>query len=221
MDGVLIDSGASCNLIDYETWIGLKENNIDCQSTKSEKKLFAYGQKEPIEVAGTFVSEIVCEASVEKCRDEFIVIKGAGKPLLGKSRAEKLKVLHVGSLYGAKVWSIATEGSDSDIRTEYADILVGVGKLKHYQLTLHINKDVKPVAQGVRRLPFGLRDKVDEKLDDLLAKDIIEEAPNSPTEWASPLVVVSKSDSDVRVCIDMRRANEAIVRERHPPHSYN
>ena len=34
LDGVLIDSGASCNLIDYETWSGLKENNIDCQSTK-------------------------------------------------------------------------------------------------------------------------------------------------------------------------------------------
>ena len=214
MDGVLIDSGASCNLIDYETCSGLKENNIDCQSTKPKKKLFAYGQKEPIEVAGTFVYEIVCEASSEKCRDEFIVIKGAGKPLLGKSTAEKLKVLHVGPLHGAQVWSIATEGSDSDIRTEYADILVGVGKLKDYQLKLHINKDVKPVAQGVRRLPFGLRDKVDEKLDDLLAKDIIEEVPNSPTEWVSPLVVVPKSDGDVRVCSDMRRANETIVRER-------
>ena len=91
LDGVLIDSGASCNLIDYETWSHLKENNIDCQSTKSEKKLFAYGKKEPIEVAGTFVSEIVCEASGEKCRDEFIVIKGPGKPLLGKSTAEKHK----------------------------------------------------------------------------------------------------------------------------------
>ena len=57
---------------------------------------------------------------------------------------------------------------------------------------------------------------MDEKLDDLLAKDIIEEVPNSPTEWVSPLVVVPKSDGDVQVCIDMRRANEAIVQERHP-----
>ena len=91
LDGVLIDSGASCNLIDYETWSGLKENNIDCQSTKSEKKLFAYGQKEPIEVAGTFASEIVREASGEKCRDEFIVIKGAGKPFLGRVQQKSLK----------------------------------------------------------------------------------------------------------------------------------
>ena len=60
MDWVLIDSGASCkyNLIYYETWSNLKENHIDCQSTKWEKKLFAYGQKEPIEVAETVVSEV-------------------------------------------------------------------------------------------------------------------------------------------------------------------
>ena len=61
-----------------------------------------------------------------------------------------------------------------------------------------------------------MRDKLDEKLDDLLAKAIIEEVPNSPTEWVSPSVVVPKSDGDVRVCIDMLIANEAIVRERHP-----
>ena len=116
LDGVLIDSGASCNLVDYETWSNLNNNNIDCQSTKSEKKMFAYGQKEPIEVAGTFVAEIVCKASGEKSIEEFTVIKGAGKPLLGKSTAEKLKVLPVGPFYGAQVCSIATEGSDTDIR---------------------------------------------------------------------------------------------------------
>ena len=91
----------------------------------------------------------------------------------------------------------------------------GVGKLKDYQLKLHVNKDIKPVAQPVRRLPFGLRDKVDKKLDELLKEDIIEEVINGPTEWVSPLVVVSKSDGDIRICVDMRRANEAIERERH------
>ena len=40
--------------------------------------------------------------------------------------------------------------------------------------------------------------------------------PSGPTEWVSPLVVVPEPDGDIRVCVDMRRANEAIERERHP-----
>lgn len=218
LDNVLIDSGASCNVIDYGTWNNLKQKHIRCESKVSDKKLFAYGQKEPMEVVGTFVAEVACDASGEGCVDEFTVIKGTGKPLLGRSTAEKLKVLRVGpSLFSEpRVCSVVSEGSDEGIREEYADILSGVGKLKNYQLKLHINKDVKPVAQQVRRLPFGLRDKVDQKLDDLLDKDIIEEVPNTPTAWVSPLVVVLKSDGDIRVCVDMRRANEAIERERHP-----
>ena len=130
MEGVLINSGASCNLIDYETCNSLKQKHVKCESKQADKKLFAYGQKEPIEVAGTFVSEIVCEATGERCVD------------------------------GAQVCSVATEGSDTDIREGYADILTGVGKLKDYQLKLHINKDVKPVAQPVQSLPFGLSTEV-------------------------------------------------------------
>ena len=71
---------------------------------------------------------------------------------------------------------------------------------------------MKPVAQHVRRIPFGLREKVDEKLDELLELDIIEEVPEGTSGWVLPLVVVPKGDGDVRVCMDMRRANEAIVR---------
>jgi len=69
----------------------------------------------------------------------------------------------------------------------------------------------------VQRLPFGLRDKVDEKLDDLRDVEIIGEVPQTtPTTWVSPLVVFPKADGkDIHVCLNMRRANEAIVRERH------
>ena len=99
------------------------------------------------------------------------------------------------------------------IREKYREVFTGVGKLKDFQLKLHIIDDVTPVAQPVRILPFGSRAKVDEKLDELLAKDIIEEVSRNPTEW--PLVVVPKTDGDVRICVDMHRANSAIERERH------
>ena len=46
-----------------------------------------YGQKEAMEVEGTFVAEIAWEASREKCVDEFSVIKSNGRPLLGRGTA--------------------------------------------------------------------------------------------------------------------------------------
>ncbi|PFX14143.1 Uncharacterized protein K02A2.6 [Stylophora pistillata] len=212
LTAVLIDSGASCNVIAQATWeILKKKKSVQCESKKSSKKLFDYGQKDPIDVIGTFVSEIVCEISGISCVDDFAVVKGPGRPLLGKSTAERLGVLRV----GPDVYSLTTEGSDADIRDKYREVFAGVGKLKHFQLKLHIKDDVKPVAQPVRRLPFGLRAKVDEKLDELLAKDIIEEVSHNPTEWVSPLVVFPKTDSDIRICVDLHRANSAIERERH------
>ena len=71
LPAVLIDSGASCNVIDQTTWEVLKKKSVQCESKKSSKKLFAYGQKDPIEVIGTFVPEIVCEISGNSCVDEF------------------------------------------------------------------------------------------------------------------------------------------------------
>ena len=66
LDNVLIDSGSSCNLIDYGIWNNLKQKHIKCESKVSDKKLFAYSKKEPMEVVGTFVAEIAYEASRER-----------------------------------------------------------------------------------------------------------------------------------------------------------
>ena len=45
---------------------------------------------------------------------------------------------------------------------------------------------------------------------------IFEEVPEGLTTRISSMVVIPQPDGDVRVCMDMRKVNEAIVRERHP-----
>ena len=37
-----------------------------------------------------------------------------------------------------------------------------------------------------------------------------------PPSWVNPLVVVEKPNGDIRICLDMRQANLAIVRETYP-----
>ena len=143
------------------------------------------------------------------------VIKGKAMTLLSKGTAEKLNVLSVVPVR-LGVYSITSEGTDGDVREQFPEVFSGMGKLSNFQLKLHVNRDVKPEAQPVCRLPFGLRDKLDKKVDELLEKDIIEEVNSRPTEWVSPYVEVLKLDGDIQICVNMHRAKEAIVRECHP-----
>ena len=96
MTSVVIESGASCNVMDKATWDTLKQSRVKCTSQSTGKKLFAHEQDKPIEVIGTFVSEIECEANDNTCFGEFMVIKGVGKTLLGRSTAARLDVFRVG-----------------------------------------------------------------------------------------------------------------------------
>ena len=64
-------------------------------------------------------------------------------------------------------------------------------------------------------MPFSLKDKVSAKVDELHEQDIIERV-QGPTAWVSPIVMEPKASSDIRLCVDMRSANEAIIRERLP-----
>ncbi|XP_055523237.1 uncharacterized protein K02A2.6-like [Wyeomyia smithii] len=56
---------------------------------------------------------------------------------------------------------------------------------------------------------------VEEIIRDLIDKKIIERV-EGPQSWVSPIVPVRKSDGKIRVCIDMRVANQAVIREHYP-----
>ena len=203
---MLIDSGASTNIVDKNTWSFLKKNHIKCQSKQCEKQLYAYGTKEPLKTLGTFTCAV--EVDDKRVYAEFVVIDGTGKPLLGKETAVNLGVLKI----GLNVNSVSTP---KDIVNNYKECFQGIGKLKDYKLKLYIDPNVKPVAQAQYRMPFTLRDKVSKELKKLEESDIIESV-EGPTPWVSPMITVPKPNGDIRLCVDMRQANRAIIRERHP-----
>ena len=47
---ILIDSGATCNIMDKATWEMLKKDGVKYVSRRTYKKLFTYEQEKPIEV---------------------------------------------------------------------------------------------------------------------------------------------------------------------------
>ena len=84
-------------------------------------------------------------------------------------------------------------------------------------MKLNIDKEQAPKAQPQRRIPYHIREEVKCALSELEQQDIIERVPdNQPTPWISPIVAVPKKNGGVRICVDMREANAAIKRVRHP-----
>ena len=152
---MLIDSGASTNVIDKNLWSKLKQDKIKCVSRKSDKKLYAYGSKQPLNVLGTFSALVRVEG--KEIEAEFVVINGEGAALLGRETAIQLGVLKLGT-------RICTVTSSETIMSDYKEIFEGVGKLKDYQVKLHVNPDVPPVARPVRRTPFSLRTRLRRRL---------------------------------------------------------
>ena len=205
---MLIDSGASSNVVSAATWEKLKKEGVECSSrASSNKKLFTYASNEPLPVKGTFTCDVRCGR--RQTRADFVVIEGEGVPLLGQNTATELGVLKI----GADVAAVRDAGQK--VFDQYPELFKGVGKLNTHQVTLHIDKEIRPVAQPLRRTPFNLRGKVEQKIRELVEADIIEEV-DGPTHWLNPVVVAPKPNGEIRLCLDMRRANEAVIRGRHP-----
>ena len=172
---------------------------------KRYRQIHPYGSK-PI-VARSCVT---CDVRIgdRSARTEFVVIAGDSPPLLGKATAELLGALHVGVN--------AVQCSQADIIAQYPGIEKGIGTLKNVVVTLHIDKSVTPVARKQSRVSFHLRDKAAAEIDKLIRADIIEKV-TGPTEWVSRIVTPPKpkKPEEIRLCVDIRKANKAILRTRH------
>ena len=60
-----------------------------------------------------------------------------------------------------------------------------------------------PVKEPIRRVPFGLQDRLKLKLD-LMEKQKVIQKVNKPTVWVHNLVIVEKKRGSLRLCLDPR-----------------
>ena len=83
-------------------------------------------------------------------------------------------------------------------------------------MKLHDDPSVPPGAQLPRHFSFHLRKKVSKELELLEGEGIIEKVEGASSRVSSVVVVPKPHDLEaIRLCIDMRMANRAIIRELH------
>lgn len=198
----LVDTGTTANVIDEGAYDMLGKPQL---SSSSGPPLVAYGSDKPLKLLGQTTLKV--DTKDGKTQNAiFNVVAGRYGCLLNYETSVALGL----------VW-LPSEHSTAaiDYKRQFPALSKGIGKLKDKQFTLHIDKDVSPVAITNRRTPFHLREKVAVELDKLLDEDVIEAVVGEATPWVSPIVTPPKKDGSIRICVDMRRPNEAIKRERH------
>ena len=197
----IIDAGAGLNILDKNGFDNLPDKP---KLERTDICVRAYKSEQPITILGKFCAKV--QVQEREAQATFYVTDGHEGSLLTCEAAEALKLVTVDRKFLLAI----------DAEAETDPLYEGVGLLKDFSVKLHIDDSVPPVAKPHRRIPINLREKVEEKLRQIEKDDIIENV-DGPTPWVSQPVFLPKSSdpTDIRMCVDMRSANKAILRTRH------
>ena len=206
----LIDSGSSVDIINSKTYQMLGKPHL----ADTKHRIFAYNAEQPLNTIGKFKARLTVENKSANAQLTVVDSDTAGN-LLSYETAKNLNILHIKSICNLVQSQPVTQNNTDDYVNKHPELFTGVGKLKDYQAKIHVDDSIEPVAQPHRRVPFHMRKRVEDEIHRLKSLDIIEEI-NGPTPWISPATYVNRKSGEIRLCVDMRRANSAIKRERYP-----
>ena len=179
---MMIDSGASVNLLDEITFARIKSHG-DESLKPTQSKIYSYGSKTPLPLLGTLTATV--KSSNASTPAQLLVVKGESGNL-SYHTAQKLGLIAV-SVNTATI-ADSDKNTPESLKEEFKCLFGGIGKVQNKEVKLHIDPDVTPREQPHRRIPFHVREDVEKELKRLEKLDIIEKV-EGPTPWVSPIVI--------------------------------
>lgn len=202
----IADTGASATIITEKDYIRYeKKPSLE----ETSLKIYPYLSSTPLHLFGKFSTTVAHRNN--RITTDVYVAEGNAVSIISRDASKALQLV----AEVASCTSPTPSAGFDEILSDCTPVTTGIGCYKGEPIHITVDPAIPPVAQPHRRIPFHVRAKVEGKLKQLEAEDIIERA-EGPTPWVSPIVVVPKPKTDdIRICVDMRRVNKAIIRERH------
>ncbi|XP_052783396.1 uncharacterized protein K02A2.6-like isoform X1 [Mya arenaria] len=201
-----IDSGAQVNIIPYHMYKSLG-SKIQLKHTNS--KLTAYNGTS-LKVHG--VVSLQCLYNGKISRNEFYTVDTPSCPILGLDTCLAMNLLKFVSAVEPDV-----SYTKDQVISKYHDVFTGLGTLPG-ECDIHIKSDAIPVVHPPRRVPIAIKDRLKTELDRMVKDKVIVKV-TEPSVWVNSMVTVEKPNGSLRVCLDPKDLNEAIVRPHYPSRS--
>ena len=204
-----IDSGAKCNVMPFELFKKIRVG--ETINAQQATRLIAYGGAS-VHTMGTASLHGDIYPSEKICLTFHIVDRNV-PTILGLKDALKHKLIQ---LHPAVFEVNEDESSFSRIiKQEFKSLFDSkLGKLPiKYKMTL--DPAVQPVVKPPRKVPLAMEKAVQQELDRMCKLGVIT-PQNEPTEWVSNMVAAKKKNGDIRICIDPKDLNRALMRPHHP-----
>ena len=149
----LIDTGSSINVIDENTYSKLQDK---INLKKTHTKVYAYGASK-VKLLGKFEATIETENIITTA--PIYVSRGSSGNLLSYQTSVDLKII--------PAINTINESKVNELCDKYKSVFKGMGKVKDTKVKLYVDKNVQPVTQPHRRIPFHLRKQVKMNSSDL------------------------------------------------------
>ena len=203
-----IDTGARCNVMSQDTFrsFGIK---TALKPTSTKLTSFSGHKLKPIGIV-----QLPCKIQGNNFDIDFYIVDSSVPSVLGGSTCRETGLIQ--RLYNIQTNELPKQKKDlpQDIESSYKDLFEGLGCMPD-TYTIKVDPSVKPVIHPPRKVPISMKEKVKTELLRMESEGVIKKQ-TEPTDWVNSMVVVPKPNGKVRICIDPRDLNKAVLREHYP-----
>jgi hypothetical protein len=216
-----MDCGSTCNVISYKEYCKIaQDGNPKLQKTDAKLRLYDGSVMLPLGCC-----ELRCNQPASSYLLKFQVVDSKQKPLLSAATCEQLGLLtvnhqeRVNALTVQKDTPVTTKVISSPLTQEciinkYSDVFKGLGTLPG-EYHMDIDTKVKAVQAQPRRVAVALKSELKKEIEEMERRGVIAKVTTS-TEWISSMVAVRKPSGKLRICIDPKDLNKALLRPHYP-----
>lgn len=202
----MVDTGAEC--ICLPSNYTFPSQNLLMEENVRYPKLTAAGGS-VLKVVGSTVLTLGYMDKVHKFR--CFLVEGLKVALLSLDAIELLEVVSPPK----QCFVVSKQDEYKEMLEQYPNLFKEMGEFRG-DVGIKLKPNYEAFVQSVpRNVAIPFLPKLKAELDRLTELNIIEPI-EEVTEWVSPIVVVPKSDKEIRLCVDYTHLNKAVMRPYFP-----